>query len=106
VHWYRQGAENGHVEALLALAGFYLDGSAGAAAEQSDEEAFRFVKAAAQRGVPKAEYITGFFLEYGLGVERNPREAKQWYHLACAKGVDSAERRLKDLERATAAPTA
>ncbi|KAF9153354.1 hypothetical protein BG015_003590 [Linnemannia schmuckeri] len=99
VHWYGQGAENGHVEALLALAGFYLDGSAGAAAEQSDEEAFRFVRAAAQRGVPKAEYITGFFLEYGLGIERNPREAKQWYHLACAKGVDSAERRLKDLER-------
>ncbi|KAG0277812.1 hypothetical protein BGZ95_005306 [Linnemannia exigua] len=106
VHWYGQGAENGHVEALLALAGFYLDGSAGAAAEQSDEVAFRFVKAAAQRGVPKAEYITGFFLEYGLGVEKNPREAKQWYHLACAKGVDSAERRLRDLERATAATTA
>ncbi|KAF9089915.1 hypothetical protein BGX23_006369 [Mortierella sp. AD031] len=102
VHWYGQGADNGHVEALLALAGFYLDGIAGPAAEQSDEEAFRFVKAAAQRGVPKAEYITGFFLEYGLGVERNPREAKQWYHLACAKGVDSAEKRLKDLERASA----
>ncbi|CAO3574692.1 unnamed protein product [Mortierella alpina] len=101
VHWYGQGADNGHVEALLALAGFYLDGSAGAAAEQSDEEAFRFVKAAAQRGVPKAEYITGFFLEYGLGVERNMREAKQWYHLACAKGVDSAERRLKQLENIT-----
>ncbi|KAF9132412.1 hypothetical protein BGW39_000200 [Mortierella sp. 14UC] len=106
VHWYGQGAENGHVEASLALAGFYLDGSAGDAAEQSDEEAFRFVKAAAQRGVPKAEYITGFFLEHELGVEKNPREAKQWYHLACAKGVDSAERRLKDLERANAAPTA
>ncbi|KAG0380227.1 hypothetical protein BGX24_009458 [Mortierella sp. AD032] len=106
VHWYGQGAENGHVEALLALAGFYLDGSAGAAAEQSDEEAFRLVKAAALRGVPKAEYITGFFLEYALGVEKNPREAKQWYHLACAKGVDSAERRLRDLERATAATTA
>ncbi|KAF9290145.1 hypothetical protein BGZ68_007848 [Mortierella alpina] len=101
VHWYGQGADNGHVEALLALAGFYLDGSAGSAAEQSDEEAFRFVKAAAQRGVPKAEYITGFFLEYGLGVEKNMREAKQWYHLACAKGVDSAERRLKQLENAT-----
>ncbi|KAI1315784.1 hypothetical protein EDD11_000338 [Mortierella claussenii] len=106
VHWYGQGAENGHVEALLALAGFYLDGSAGSAAEQSDEEAFRYVKAAAQRGVAKAEYITGFFLEYGLGVEKNTKEAKQWYHLACAKGVDSAERRLKELERASAAPVA
>ncbi|KAF9359671.1 hypothetical protein BGX26_011711 [Mortierella sp. AD094] len=99
VHWYSQGAENGHVEALLALAGYYLDGSAGLAAEQSDEEAFRYVKAAAQRGVPKAEYITGFFLEYGLGVERNTKEAKQWYRLACAKGVDSAERRLRELEK-------
>ncbi|KAF9918592.1 hypothetical protein BX616_007606 [Lobosporangium transversale] len=99
VHWYRRGAENGHVEALLALAGFYLDGSAGQAAEQSDEEAFRFVEAAAQRGVPKAEYITGFFLEHGLGVEQNINEAKRWYHLACAKGVDSAEKRLKDLEK-------
>ncbi|KAF9310435.1 hypothetical protein BG003_008552 [Podila horticola] len=99
VHWYSQGADNGHVEALLALAGFYLDGSAGRAAEQSDEEAFRFVKAAAQRGVPKAEYITGFFLEYGLGVEKDTAEARQWYHLACAKGVDSAERRLQDLEK-------
>ncbi|KAG0321128.1 hypothetical protein BGZ99_004106 [Dissophora globulifera] len=107
VHWYSQGAENGHVEALLALAGFYLDGSAGRAAEQSDEEAFRFVKAAAQRGVSKAEYITGFFLEYGLGVEKDLREAKQWYRLACAKGVDSAERRLRDLENVTATtPTA
>ncbi|KAF9374349.1 hypothetical protein CPB97_012153 [Podila verticillata] len=99
VHWYSQGADNGHVEALLALAGFYLDGSAGHAAEQSDEEAFRHVKAAAQRGVPKAEYITGFFLEYGLGVEKNITEARQWYHLACAKGVDSAERRLQYLEK-------
>ncbi|KAG0292757.1 hypothetical protein BGZ96_003737 [Linnemannia gamsii] len=102
VQWYSQGADNGHVEALLALAGFYLDGSAGPAAEQSDEEAFRFVKAAALRGVPKAEYITGYFLEHGLGVERNPREAKQWYRLACAKGIDSAESRLRDLERAAA----
>ncbi|GJJ69222.1 uncharacterized protein EMPS_01568 [Entomortierella parvispora] len=101
VHWYSQGADNGHVEALLALAGFFLDGSAGRAAIQSDEEAFRFVRAAAQRGVPKAEYITGFFLEYGLGVERDAIEAMKWYHLACAKGVDSAERRLNDLERST-----
>ena len=102
VHWYSQGADNGHVEALLALAGFFLDGSAGRAAVQSDEEAFRFVRAAAQRGVPKAEYITGFFLEYGLGVEKDAIEAMKWYHLACAKGVDSAERRLNDLERSTA----
>ncbi|KAF8951514.1 hypothetical protein BGZ52_011337 [Haplosporangium bisporale] len=101
VHWYRQGADNGHVEALLALAGFYLDGSAGRAAEQSDEEAFQLVKTAALRGVPKAEYITGFFLEYGLGVEKSTTEAKQWYHLACAKGVDSAEKRLQDLEKST-----
>ncbi|KAG0002166.1 hypothetical protein BGZ80_011239 [Entomortierella chlamydospora] len=105
VHWYSQGAENGHVEAFLALAGYYLDGSAGMAAEQSDEEAFWYVKAAAHRGVPKAEYITGFFLEYGLGVERNTKEAKQWYRLACAKGVDSAERRLRELEKSET-PTA
>ncbi|KAF9365212.1 hypothetical protein BGX34_010937 [Mortierella sp. NVP85] len=103
VHWYRRGADNGHVEALLALAGFYLDGSAAPEAEQSDQEAFRYVKMAAQRGVPKAEYITGFFLEYGLGVEKNIKEAKQWYHIACAKGVESAERRLMDLDRLTAA---
>ncbi|KAF9116989.1 hypothetical protein BGX27_007043 [Mortierella sp. AM989] len=102
VHWYGRGAENGHVEALLALAGFYLDGSAGQAAEQNDQEAFRHVKAAAQRGVPKAEYITGFFLEYGLGVDRNTKEAKQWYRLACAKGVESAERRLRELEKGAA----
>ncbi|KAF9431874.1 hypothetical protein BGZ76_011579 [Entomortierella beljakovae] len=104
VHWYSQGAENGHVEALLALAGFYLDGSAGHAAEQSDEEAFRHVKAAAQRGVPKAEYITGFFLEHGLGVDQDLKEAKQWYRLACAKGVDTAEQRLRKLERGKLTP--
>ncbi|KAG0045556.1 hypothetical protein BGZ83_009250 [Gryganskiella cystojenkinii] len=103
VHWYGLGADSGHVEALLALAGFFLDGSAGQAAAQSDEEAFRFVRAAAQRGVPKAEYITGFFLEYGLGVDRDTREAMKWYRLACAKGVDSAERRLKELERSAGA---
>ncbi|KAF8927710.1 hypothetical protein BGZ58_010204 [Dissophora ornata] len=102
VRWYNQSAENGHVEALLALAGFYMDESAGSAAEQSYEEAFRLVRAAAQKGVPKAEYITGFFLEYGLGVEKNLREAKRWYHLACAKGISSAERRLKDLEKVAA----
>ncbi|KAF9584701.1 hypothetical protein BGW38_005509 [Lunasporangiospora selenospora] len=98
-HWYGQGAINGHVEAFLALAGFYLDGGAGQAEEQSDEEAFRYVKSAAMRGVPKAEYITGFFLEFGLGVEKNTNEAKRWYTLACAKGFDSAERRLKNLEK-------
>ncbi|KAF9203407.1 hypothetical protein BGZ49_006462, partial [Haplosporangium sp. Z 27] len=98
VHWYSQGAGNGHVEALLALAGYYLDGSAGPAAEQSDEDAFRYVKTAAKRGVPKAEYITGFFLEHGLGVEKNTKEAKKWYRLACAKGVDTAEHRLRVLE--------
>ncbi|KAG0234686.1 hypothetical protein BGW42_006306 [Actinomortierella wolfii] len=99
VEWYRRGAENGHVEALLALAGFFLDGSAGHAAPQSDEEAFRYVRMAALRGVPKAEYIAGFFLEYGLGSTRHIEQAKQWYRLACAKGVESAEKRLRVLER-------
>ncbi|KAG0257301.1 hypothetical protein DFQ27_005207 [Actinomortierella ambigua] len=99
VEWYRRGAENGHVEALLALAGFFLDGSAGPAAPQSDEDAFRYVRMAALRGAPKAEYIAGFFLEYGLGNARHVEQAKQWYRLACAKGVESAERRLRVLER-------
>ncbi|KAF9972661.1 hypothetical protein BGZ73_004197 [Actinomortierella ambigua] len=99
VEWYRRGADNGHVEALLALAGFFLDGSAGQAAPQSDEEAFRYVRMAALRGVPKAEYIAGFFLEYGLGNARHVEQAKQWYRLACAKGVESAERRLCVLEQ-------
>ncbi|KAG0260755.1 hypothetical protein BG011_001652 [Mortierella polycephala] len=105
VYWYRHSAENGHVESQLALTGFYLDGSVGQEAEQSDEEVFRLVKAAAQRGLPRAEYMTGHFLEYGWGVERDMREAKQWYRLACAKGVGSAELRLKELEKATASGT-
>ncbi|KAF9181089.1 hypothetical protein BGZ51_007313 [Haplosporangium sp. Z 767] len=105
MYWYRQSVENGHVESQLALTGFYLDGSAGQEAEQSDEEVFWLVKAAAQRGLPRAEYMTGLFLEYGWGMERDTREAKRWYRLACAKGVGSAELRLKELEKTTSSRT-
>ena len=78
IAWYTKAAEKGDSEAELALSGWYLTGSEGVL-KQSDSEAYLWARRAANKGLSKAEYAVGYFAEVGIGIQRNPTIAKQWY---------------------------
>ena len=50
--------------------------------EESDEEAFRLWKVAAEAGESNALENLGFCYEDGVGVEKNLEEAEKWYERA------------------------
>ena len=97
IAWYTRAAEQGHVEAELALSGWYLTGSQGVL-EQNDIEAFLWAKRAADKAFDKAEYALGYYYECGIGAAINLGEAYKWYSKAAAQGNERAKARLTDIK--------
>ncbi|KAI7901627.1 uncharacterized protein BX663DRAFT_513471 [Cokeromyces recurvatus] len=95
IHYYTIAAEKGHKEACFALTAWYLVGSPNVL-PQSDEQAYGWAKRAADTGLPKAEYAMGYFTEVGIGCEKNPTLALQWYQKAANNGDKRAIQRLQD----------
>ncbi|KAI9310625.1 hypothetical protein BX666DRAFT_1823354, partial [Dichotomocladium elegans] len=98
IAWYSKAAEQGHLEAELALSGWYLTGAEGIL-QQSDKEAYLWALKAAERGYPKAEYAVGYYTETGVGTPQNLEIAKKWYLRAAAQQNQRAIRRLQELKR-------
>lgn len=96
IAWYSHAAERGEPESELALSGWYLTGSNGVL-HQSDTEAYLWARRAAEKGLAKAEYALGYFVEVGIGVKRDPEEAKRWYFKAAAQKHPKALARLQEL---------
>lgn len=48
--------------------------------------AFREVSQMAETGDPDAEYLVGYYLEYGLGVERDPVKGREWIQRSADDG--------------------
>jgi TPR repeat protein len=63
--------------------------------EKSDEEAFAWAHRAAEAGLAKAEFATGYFLERGVGCKRDGLEAWKYYVRAADHGDERAITRLK-----------
>lgn len=101
IAWYSKAAEQGHLEAELALSGWYLTGAEGIL-KQSDSEAYLWARRAADKGYAKAEYAVAYYTETGIGVRQNLDEAKKWYMRAAAQNNKRAMQRLTELKRSGA----
>ncbi|KAL1925370.1 uncharacterized protein VTP21DRAFT_253 [Calcarisporiella thermophila] len=93
IHYYTVAAQQGHKEACFALTAWYLVGCPNVL-PQSDADAYAWALRAAEKGLPKAEYAIGYFTEVGIGVEKNPEEAMEWYKKAAEHGDKRALHRL------------
>ncbi|KAI9024217.1 hypothetical protein DFJ74DRAFT_667734 [Hyaloraphidium curvatum] len=98
VRFYASAAEKGHPEAELAMSGWYLTGAEGVVA-QSDAEAYRWARRAADKGLGKAEYAVGYYTENGVGVEADAQAALGWYQRAAAKGNKRAAAKAAELSQ-------
>lgn len=98
IAWYTKAAEQGDPEAELALSGWYLTG-ADSVLVQSDTEAYLWARKAADKGLGKAEYAVGYYIENKIGsVNETQEEAKKWYMRAATQGNKRAIMRLDELK--------
>lgn len=93
IHYYTIAAEHGDRTACFALTAWYLVGSPNIL-PQSDEKAYLWAKRAAELELPKAEYAVGYFSEVGIGCEKNPAVALDWYRRAASHGDKRAQQRI------------
>ncbi|ORX62969.1 HCP-like protein [Hesseltinella vesiculosa] len=98
IAWYSKAAEQGDLEAELALSGWYLTGADGIL-QQNDSEAYLWARKAADRGYAKAEYAVGYYTETGVGVKPNLDEARRWYMRSAAQNNRRAMQRLTELKK-------
>ena len=74
----------------------------GRGVKQSDKEAGRWYRQAADQGDAAAQFSLGFAYEKGRGVEPSDEEAVQWYQRAADQGDDKARFNLTSLRKAIA----
>ena len=70
----------------------------GEGVEQDLEEAFKWLKLAAEKGNLSAQVNVGFMLQHGEGVEVDIEEAKKWYAAAAGQNYKEALGYLKKLQ--------
>jgi TPR repeat protein len=61
--------------------------------------AVKWYRKSAERGYAEAQYRLGFLYEYGRGVPRDIKEARNWYKKAASQGDISAKTALKYLDK-------
>ena len=84
VEWFRQSAEQGHVEAEAVLGYHYMQGLGVA---QSYAEAARWSQRAADKGHGGAAYnLARMYVRGGAGLAGRPGQAEKWAKIAMAKG--------------------
>jgi TPR repeat protein len=93
IAWYSRAAEQNDPNAELALSGWYLTG-VDLILAQNDREAYLWAFKAAEKGLAKAEYAVGYYLEMGIGVAISLQEAFVWYQKAAGHGDTKAKQRL------------
>ncbi len=93
IQWYSKAAVQEEHQSELALSGWYLTGAkddmGSIILSQSDTEAYLWARKAAVKGLAKAEYAMGYYLEQGIGCNRDPEGAKRWYWRAAGASICS-----------------
>ena len=92
IRLYRQAADRGHAEASMMLWAIYLD--PGACVPPDTEQAFYWLRKAAEQGCEYAPLQLGLSYERGIGVPRDYAQAAHWYRRAADQGVESAKKNL------------
>jgi TPR repeat protein len=85
---WQDAAQKGHAQAQYRLARAYWHDAA-------YKQALPWMKAAAQAGVPEAEYHLAVMYQFGYGVTPSRDEALRWLRLAANQGYLFAEREMK-----------
>ena len=94
--WKLAAAERGNVIAMRDVAEVYYSGDADRRIDKDPEQAFYWMKKAAEAGVSDAMYYLGLFYSKGLGVKRNFEEAAKWMNKAANLGDDDATKLADD----------
>lgn len=94
IHYYTIGAQGGDPESMLALCAWYTVGARDVL-PVNHEEAFEWALRSANSGYAKAQCAVGYFLERGIGCERDIFKSTQYYEKAAAAGHPSAIARLR-----------
>ncbi|KAK9493145.1 hypothetical protein V1508DRAFT_397156 [Lipomyces doorenjongii] len=96
IAWYSRAAQKGDPESELGLSGWYLTG-ADNVLPKSETESYLWARRSSEKGLAKAEYAVGYFMENGIGTTVNMHEAIRWYNKAAAQKYPKALNRLRDL---------
>lgn len=86
--WYRIGAENGSVSAMVHLGDLYASGKG---VQRDYAESYRWYRQAALKGYALAENNMGWLYSEGLSVPQDYREALRWFRRAALKGYSRAQ---------------
>ena len=93
--WALKAAQGGSVDAALLL-GELFRVDCGASRKNPDEAA-RWLRVAADKGVAKAQFSLGVMYVNGEGVKKDVQEARKWLTAAAGKGYPSARFYLERL---------
>ncbi|KAI8449694.1 hypothetical protein BY996DRAFT_6418159 [Phakopsora pachyrhizi] len=96
VEYYSLASKQGESEADMALSKWFLCGAEGYF-RPNENLAFTFSEKAAKKGLGSAMFAIGYYLEVGIGVEKNGKKALEWYKKALEEtgNEDARERLLK-----------
>ncbi|KAJ3361640.1 hypothetical protein GGF32_007108 [Allomyces javanicus] len=100
--YFKAAAERGHPDSMFGVASWYLTGYSEAGVPQSDDQAFEWMKRAAESGLVKAFFALGYFYEEGIGTPGDPKLALEWYQRALAKGDKRAGPKISALKQVVA----
>ncbi len=75
LHWLRKAADAGFVYAQTDLGFIILGGKKGIPASPSS--AYPYLKKAAEKGVPRAQYSVGYMHQNGVGIPQNYKLARE-----------------------------
>lgn len=101
IHYYTIAALGGDPKAMLAMCAWYMVG-AEPVLPRNEEEAYEWAIRAAQRGLAKAQFAVGYFMENGIGVERDILQSTNWYRKAAEGGDKRAIERLDRSKKVSA----
>lgn len=82
-------AAQGNAEAQAGLGELYFSGGQGVTADP--RQAVGWLRAAAQQGQPRAEFLLGLCYANGRGLEKSAAEAARWFRLAALQGDGFAQ---------------
>lgn len=84
VYWYKNAAEQGHIQAQSSLGDIFLNGGEGV--EPDAVEALRWHLSAAQLGDESSQVTVGMMYAEGFGTEQDYHNARHWFHEAASQG--------------------
>ena len=95
--WAEKAAHQGHTRAMELLGGYYSPDLLNSNEATVDmERALYWLEKAADKGSKAATYHLGTLYEYGLGVKKDLKKAREWYQRSANLRNQGAKDKLKE----------